>query len=120
MAFLYAFFLHACSPQPQDNTALFLCQPDIEAHAKPHPFALLIEHVTAFVGSDPDTMRLDEALRQPNHAHCIAAMNKELLDHVQSKHWKVVPSKSVPKHKMPISMVWLMKRKRNPIGEITK
>ena len=28
--------------------------------------------------------------------------------------------KCVPKHKRPLPMVWSMKRKRNPIGEITK
>ena len=32
----------------------------------------------------------------------------------------IVPLKNVPKHKKPIPMVWSMKRKRNPLGEITK
>jgi hypothetical protein len=81
---------------------------------------LFAEHVVAFVGSDPDTMILDEALKEPDWDQFIKAMRKELMDHVGRKHWKVVPRKSVPKHKHPIPMVWSMKRKRNPIGEITK
>jgi hypothetical protein len=47
-------------------------------------------------------------------------MRKELNDHIDRKHWKVVPGKSIPNHKRAIPMVWSMKRKRDPVGNITK
>jgi hypothetical protein len=115
-----ALFLTIFSPLPTDGAVLHLLQPDVEAHAEPRPFALFTEHVVAFVGSDPDTMTLDEALKEPDREQFIAAMRKELMDRVGRKHWKVVPRKSVPPHKRSIPMVWSTKRKRNPIGEITK
>ena len=65
-------------------------------------------------------MNITEALRQPDKENFIAAMHKELSDHVLRKHWKVVPLSSVPSHKVCLPMVWAMKRKRNPLGEITK
>ena len=69
---------------------------------------------------DPDTMTLQEALRQHDRAEFIKAMHKELQDHINRKHWKVVPIMSVPKKRTPIPRVWLMKRKRNPLGDIIK
>jgi hypothetical protein len=116
-----AFFTSTFSPLPVDGTVLQLLQPDVEAYAEPHPFALFSEHVVAFVGStDPDTMTLQEALKEPDRDEFIKAMTKELTDHVDRKHWKVVPRKSIPAHKLPIPMVWSMKRKRNPVGDIVK
>ena len=47
-------------------------------------------------------------------------MYKELNDHISRKHWKVVPLKSIPHHKKAIPMVWSMKRKRSPVGDIIK
>ena len=69
---------------------------------------------------DPDTMTLDEALHQPDPDEFIKVMHKEIDDHIHCKHWKVVPKSVVPKGCIPIPMVWSMKRKCNPIGEITK
>jgi hypothetical protein len=59
-------------------------------------------------------------MRQLDHKDFIKAMYKELGDHLSRKHWVIVPLKSVPAHNTPLPMVWSMKRKRNPIGEITK
>ena len=79
----------------------------------------MMEQVHAMVSqSDPDTMYLDVALKQHDREDFIKAMYKELGDHIDRKHWKVVPAKSVPANKVPISMVWSMKRKKNPIGEV--
>lgn len=47
-------------------------------------------------------------------------MYKELQDHINRKHWKIIPAKRVPRDRVPIPMVWSMKRKRNPIGDIVK
>jgi hypothetical protein len=117
-----AAYLGTFSPMPIDGYALHPLQPDVEAYAEPHPFALITEHVTAYIGqSDPDTMTLDEAaLRASDRDQFVEAMRKELNDHIDRKHWKVIPALSVPKHKVPLPMLWPMKRKRNPIGTIMK
>ena len=49
--------------------------------------------------SDPDTMTLEEALAAPDRNKFVLDMAKELKDHVDQKHWKVVPLKSIPSHK---------------------
>ena len=72
------------------------------------------------VSSHPDMMTLREALQQRDRHEFIKAMEKELRDHINRKHWKVVPLKSIPVVKHAIPMVWSMKRKRNPIGDIVK
>jgi hypothetical protein len=115
-------YVSTFSPLPTSNEdSLHLLQPDIEAYAEPYPFALMTEHITSFIAqSDPDTMHLEEALHQPDHEQFIKAMTKELNDYIGRKHWKVIPALAVPKHKIPSPMVWSMKNKRNPIGEITK
>lgn len=117
---LAAAYLFNFSPLPTDSRVQQLIQPDIEAYSEPHPLALLTEQIVALIGSDPDTMYLAEAMRQPDRDKFIEAMYKELNDHIGRKHWMIVPLKSVPSHKTPLPMVWSMKRKRNPIGTIVK
>lgn len=126
--FIYTSLAFLCATSPQSvlgnsmslgpsETLPELLQPDVEAHTEPHPYALL----SAFVStSDPDTMTLDEALKQPDRDEFIKAMKKELMDHIERKHWKVVPIKNIPAPKKPIPMVWSMKRKRDPLGNIIK
>ena len=46
-------------------------------------------------------------------------MQKDLEDHVICKHWKLILLRSLPHNKRPLPMVWSMKRKRNPLGEVT-
>ena len=70
--------------------------------------------------SDPDTITFEEALAAPDRNEFVLAMAKELKDHVYQKHWKVVPIKSIPSHKRAIPMVWSMKQKRDPLGNIIK
>ena len=73
-------------PTPNDHRALHLLQPaDCEASAEPHLLALITEQVIALIGSDPDTMYLEEAMRQPDQEHFIQAMYKELGDHIGRK-----------------------------------
>ena len=73
-----------------------------------------------FSNTDPDTMTLDKAMKQPDGEEFVKAMEKELMDHIERKHWKVVPMRSIPKQKKAIPMVWSMKRKRDPLGSILK
>ena len=109
------------SPLPSSKAPQCLLQPDTLAHSQPHPLALVTEYFCeALLSADPDTMYLQEALKQSDRDEFLKAMKKELSDHIQRKHWKVVPLKCVPKDKVVLPMVWSMKRKRNPLGEITR
>ena len=47
-------------------------------------------------------------------------MKKESNDHISRKHWKVIPAKCVPYHKRCLPMAWLIKRKRNHVGDVIK
>ena len=84
-----------------------------------HPLATL----KAFASTkqrDPDTMTLERALKEPDAEQFIEAMEKEIDDHTSRGHWIVVPLSKVPRHKKMIPMVWSMKRKRDPAGNVLK
>ena len=83
-----------------------------------HPLATLISFPAT--KSDPDTMTLDQALREPNAHKFIKAMEREVADHVTRGHWEVVPNSVVPRGNKPILAVWSMKHKRDPRGAIIK
>ena len=80
----------------------------------------MANHTMAFDRPGTDTIHLEEALNQPGREKFIKAMYKELKDHVDRKHWKVIPLILVPQNKIPSPMLWLTKQKRNPIREIVK
>ena len=80
-------------------------------HREAHPFASACQHVFSLITADSDTMTLAKALEEPDKDKFLKAMTKELMDHIQRGHWKVVPLDSIPSHKRAIPMVWAMKRK---------
>jgi hypothetical protein len=70
-------------------------------------------YLTAFAASaDPDTMYLQEALRQPDRQQFLTAMEKEVEDHTKNGNWKVVSRAEIPKGVPVLPAVWSMKRKR--------
>ena len=112
-------FLQTFSPEVNPVDAKKLLQPNNQV--KPHPFAFISESVIGTAMSyDTYTMTLDEAMAAPNKKEFTQAMHKELHDRVNRRHWKVVPTVSIPSHKRAIPVVWSMKRKRDPRGDITK
>ena len=119
---VYAFHAFLRTFESTSEQHLELLQPNQVSTSHNGSMARITQHIFGNVASsrDPDTMTLDEALRQPDRDEFIKAMHKEIDDHVRRKHWKVVHKSIVPKGRIPILMVWSMKRKRNPIGEITK
>ena len=68
----------------------------------------------------PDAMPLDVALAQPDRDNFIGAMEKELKQHSELKHWRIVHRSQVPRNAKPIPMVWTLRRKRDPAGAIVK
>ena len=73
--------------------------------------------------ADNDTMYLKEAMQQQDRQHFLEAMIKEIDDHTTRGHWRIT-NKTEMREKnynyKPIMAIWSFKRKRNPMGEITK
>ena len=87
-----------------------------------HPLACL-QMVSADIQQPegyPDAMPLEVALAQPDHDKFIGAMEKELKQHSELKHWRIVHNSQVPRNAKPIPMVWTLHRKRDPAGGILK
>jgi hypothetical protein len=62
--------------------------------------------------ADPDTMYHHEAMREPDCAEFIKAMQKEVQTHTKNGVWELVPRSSVPPGLKILPAVWAMKRKR--------
>ena len=73
-----------------------------------------IDNPIAFKASgDPDLIYIHQAMRAPDRRHFISAMIKEVEDHVQRKHWKLIPILKVPLTTKILDLVWAMKYKRD-------
>ena len=71
--------------------------------------------------TDPDTMYLHEAMRQPDRKEFIHAMDKELQDQLEHENFTVVHKNTVPEGATILPTVWAMRRKRKQdTGEIYK
>ncbi|KAI2497267.1 hypothetical protein MHU86_17231 [Fragilaria crotonensis] len=62
--------------------------------------------------SDPDTMYLHEAMRQPDWPQFQQAMRDEVTAHENRRHWKLVRREAIPAGIAVLPSVWSMKRKR--------
>ena len=74
-----------------------------DAMADPFAFA---------ASSDPDTMYLHQAKREPDWANFKQAMKEEVRAHEDNKHWELIPKHQVPEGEQILPSVWAMKRKR--------
>ena len=73
-----------------------------------------MDDTIAFKASgDPDSMHYHQAMRAPDKGHFINAMIKEVEDHVQRKHWELIPISEVPPGTKILDSAWVMKRKRD-------
>jgi hypothetical protein len=63
--------------------------------------------------ADPDTMYMHEALKQPDRAEFIKAMQKEWNDQYNNGNFSIIHRTKVPKDKTILPTVWQMKRKRD-------
>ena len=68
----------------------------------------------------PDAMPPEVVLAQLDHDKFIGAMEKELKQHSELKHWRIVHKSQVPRNAKPIPMVWMLRRNRDPAGGILK
>lgn len=60
------------------------------------------------------------SLQQPDRGKFMDAMEKEVDDHVERKHWSMILRSQMPKDMKTILAIWSFKRKRLPDGTITK
>ncbi len=62
--------------------------------------------------SDPDTLYLWEAMKEPDFNKFQEAMQKEIDGHTERGNWKLRLRSSLPKNATVLPAVWAMKRKR--------
>ena len=60
--------------------------------------------------TDPDTMYMHHAMRQPNRKEFIQAMEKEVQDQMENGNFTIVHKDTVPKDRAILPAVWQMKR----------
>jgi Reverse transcriptase (RNA-dependent DNA polymerase) len=63
--------------------------------------------------SDPNTMYMHKATKQPDRQQFHDAMAKEVNDQMKNGNFTVIPRSQVPKGKLILPAVWQMKRKRD-------
>ena len=87
-----------------------------------HPFASLQAFASTIAQPNgyPDAMPLNMAMQQPDRDKFINAMAWELSQHTKLKHWRIIHKSQVPKTAKPLPMVWTLRHKRGPTGEILK
>ena len=102
--------------------AAYLAKTALSGIADLHPLACL-QMISGDINQPegyPDAMPLDVALAQPDRDNFIGAMEKELKQHSELKHWHIVHRSQVPRNAKPIPMVWTLRRKRDPTGTVVK
>jgi hypothetical protein len=63
--------------------------------------------------TDPDTMYMHEAMREPDSANFRQAMDKEMTDQLANRNFSLIRRRDVPKGQIILPAVWQMKRKRD-------
>jgi transposase InsO family protein len=63
--------------------------------------------------SDPDTMYMHQAVKEPDRDNFIEAMQKEVRDQSENGNFSVVHKSKVPRGATTLPSVWQMKRKRD-------
>ena len=70
--------------------------------------------------TDPDTMYMHEAMREPDSEEFRAAMAKEVSDQMDNGNFSIVERSSVPVGEAIMPTVWQMKRKRDIKTRVVK
>ena len=63
--------------------------------------------------SDPDTMYLHQAMKEPDRKQFLKAMEKEMTDQMDHGNFSIIKRSKVPRNKSILPSVWQMKRKRD-------
>ena len=73
----------------------------------------LPEPIVYAASSYPDILYLHEAMRAPDRAQFIKAMECEIKGHEEGNHWVLVPKHQVPKGTKVLEAIWSMRRKHH-------
>jgi Reverse transcriptase (RNA-dependent DNA polymerase) len=71
-----------------------------------------LDHILFKATADPDALYMHEAMRAPNADKFKEAMKKEVNEHTQKGHWKMIRMSDIPGHSKILPAVWSIKRKR--------
>ena len=68
----------------------------------------MVEPIVYATSNDPDILYLHEAMRAPDRAQFLCAMEHEIKGHEEGKHWVLVLKLQVPKGTKVLDAVWSM------------
>jgi len=90
-------------------------------HIKHNEITNSLENPMAFISQVGDRMHLHQAMKQPDRAKFLKAMEEEVSTHEKSGHWKIIPISAVPDGERILDSVWAIRRKMCiGTGEIRK
>jgi hypothetical protein len=72
----------------------------------------LLDSIALKSVTDPDTLYLWQARKEPDFPKFMEAMQKEIDDHAKGGHWKIMKKSDVPSDATVLPAVWSMKHKR--------
>ena len=67
--------------------------------------------------SDPDSMYLHQAMKEPDRANFLTAMLQEVIDQDKNENFMVVKRNQVPKDSTILPCFWQMQQKRDIITQ---
>lgn len=77
-------------------------------------------HLALTTDTSNECYTYSQAMKQHDWPEFIKAMQKEVADHEERKHWKLVPTSTIPKGVKRIKAIWSFRRKRDPQGVLLK
>jgi hypothetical protein len=69
----------------------------------------MLNPIAFLAGSNEDTMYFHQAMKAPDRNQFKKAIVKEVNDHIENKHWELIPREAVPKGVKVLPSVWSMK-----------
>jgi hypothetical protein len=73
----------------------------------------MINPIAFLSHANKDTMYFHKAMQAPDADEFIKAVAKEVNDHIERKHWELIPCKHVPKGEKILPAVWFIKCKQD-------
>jgi hypothetical protein len=73
----------------------------------------MLNPIAFLAGSNEDTIYFHQAMKAPDRNQFKKAIVKEVNDHIENKHWELIPHEAVLKGVKVLPSVWSMKQKRD-------
>ena len=85
---------------------------DVDGDAEVQAQEMLLNPIAYAASSDPNTMYLDQAMKQPDRKQFIQVMAEEVAAHTNNQHWRLILKLQVPCGTSILPSVWAMRHKR--------